>query len=67
MKRQHMVVLRAKRGLTQKETAKLLGINPCTLNHIENGKRNGTLEFWQKYKELFDLDGEQVWNIQNHI
>lgn len=67
MKRQEMVVLRAKRGLTQKETAKLLGVNACTLNFVENGKRHGTPEFWQKYKDLFNLDGEQIWNIQNNI
>lgn len=67
MKRHEMVALRAKRGLTQKETATLLGINPSTLNHVETGKRYGTPEFWRKYKELFELDGEQVWNIQNHI
>ena len=67
MKRQEMVVLRAKRGLTQKQAAEEMGINVCTLNLVENGKRFGTPEFWRKYKELFNLDGEQIWKLQNHI
>ncbi len=67
MKRHEMVVLRAKRGLTQRQVAEKMGINVSTLNLVENGKRYGTPEFWRKYKELFELDGEQVWNIQNHI
>lgn len=67
MKRHEMVALRAKRGLTQKQVAKEMGINVGTLNLVENGKRNGTLEFWRKYQELFNLDGEQIWKLQNHI
>lgn len=67
MKRYEMVALRAKLGLTQKQVAEKMGVNVGTYNLVENGKRHGTPEFWRKYKELFNLDGEQIWKLQNHI
>lgn len=65
MKNKELIILRVKNGLTQVEMAKICGVSKSTYNLIENGKRRGSAEFWQSVKENFNLDGEQMWTLQN--
>jgi DNA-binding XRE family transcriptional regulator len=45
--------------------AKICGVSVGTYNLIENGKRRGSKEAWQKIQAYFNLDGEQMWKLQN--
>lgn len=67
MKNKALIKLRVDYDLTQPQAAELLGVSTSTYNLIENGKRRGSVEFWQSVQKQFNLDGEKVWNIQNRI
>ena len=67
MKNKELVKLRVDHELTQPKAAELLGVSLSTYNLIENGKRRGSVEFWQRLQAEFNLDGETVWKIQNRI
>lgn len=48
--------LRAERGLTQVDMAKLLGMNPVTYRKKENGERDFTLKEVAKAQEVLEID-----------
>lgn len=66
MQRHELKVLRVKNRLTQNEMAAKLGVAVSTYNLIENGKRRGSQKFWLKLQKLFNLDGGEVWKLQNN-
>ena len=53
--------------LTQMEMAEKLGISVSNYNLIENGKRRGSLDFWENLQNKFDLADSDVWNMQKNI
>lgn len=63
--RNELKVLRVRNGLTQQQMAEKLSVSVSTYNLIEQGKRRGSQEFWLKLQQLFNLGGEEVWNLQN--
>lgn len=65
MKNTELIILRIKHRLTQIEMAKICGVSVGTYNMIENCKRRGSQEVWRKIQEYFNLDGEQMWKLQN--
>ena len=65
MKNKELIKLRVDHDLTQVEAAKICGVSKSTYNFIENGKRRGSKEFWQRLQEYFKLDGERMWKLQN--
>jgi DNA-binding XRE family transcriptional regulator len=67
MKNKGLIKLRIDHDLTQPQAAEKLGVSTSTYNLVENGKRRGSVEFWQKVQKEFNLDGETVWKIQNRI
>ena len=67
MKRHELKVFRVTQKLSQQEMADKLQISVGNYNMIENGKSNGSLEFWKRLQQEFDLDGGTVWNLQNNL
>lgn len=65
MKNKELIKLRVDHDLTQTDMAKICGVSVGTYNLVENGKRRGSKEFWQTIQTSFNLDGEQMWNLQN--
>lgn len=65
MKNKELVKLRIDHDLTQKKAADLCGVSAAMYNLIENGKRRGSKEFWHNIQKIYDLDGGQVWQLQN--
>ena len=65
IKRHKLKLLRVKHDLTQEQIAKKLGCSVTTYNLVENGKRRGTEDFWKALKQLFNLEGGEVWELQN--
>ena len=65
MKNKELIKFRVDHDLTQTEIAEVCGVSTGTYNLIENGKRRGSKQFWQTLQKIFDLDGEQMWRLQN--
>lgn len=65
MKNKELIKLRVDHDLTQTDIAKKCGVSISTYNLIENGKRRGSKKFWQTLQVLFNLEGEQIWKLQN--
>ena len=65
MKNKALIKLRIDHDLTQPAMAAECGVSTTTYNLIENGKRRGSKEFWQRLQVRFKLDGEQMWKLQN--
>lgn len=56
-------ILRIKQHLTQAEIATKLGVSYATYNLIEQGKRKGSTEFWQRIQTLFNLSDAEMWQL----
>ena len=65
MKNKELIKLRVDHDLTQTAMAKICGVSVATYNLIENGKRRGSKKVWQTIQANFNLDGEQIWRLQN--
>ena len=65
MKNKELIKLRVDHDLTQTDMAKICGVSGGTYNLIENGKRRGSKEVWQRIQKHFKLGGEQMWKLQN--
>ncbi len=48
--------IREKNNLTQKELAEKIGISSFTIENIEQGKRLGSAETWEKIEDFFEND-----------
>lgn len=60
--------LRVKLGnLSQEEMAKALGVSRSMYAAIENGKRYGTLKFWRKLQETFNVPKDEVFEMMTEI
>ena len=56
-------ILRIKQHLTQAEVATKLGVSYSTYNLIEQGKRKGSTEFWQRIQTVFNLSDAEMWQL----
>lgn len=65
MKNKELIKLRVDHDLTQTDMAKICGVSISTYNLIENGKRRGSKKVWQTIQAHFNLEGEQIWKLQN--
>lgn len=61
MKRTLLRAERTKRGMTQHEVINRLGISAPTYSGIERGYKHGNAKLWMGIKNLFHLDGAEVW------
>jgi DNA-binding XRE family transcriptional regulator len=65
VKNKGLIKLRVDHDLTQIDMAAICGVSKSTYNFIENGKRRGSKKVWQTIQTYFNLDGEQMWKLQN--
>lgn len=61
--RNELKVLRVKHQLTQQQLAEKLGVSTVTYNLIEQGKRQGSKDFWFKLQQLFKLADGELWQL----
>lgn len=59
-KRQFLIDLRKKRGMTQSEVAQILNISPEYVGMIENGKRNPTLPLALRFEKFYGYPAVQL-------
>ena len=61
--RNDLKVLRVKHQLTQQQLADKLGVSVVTYNLIEQGKRQGSKDFWQGIQKAFSLTAAEMWQL----
>lgn len=64
-RKETLKILRIKNNLTQKDVAEALGISVAAYSLIENGKRKGSIENWSKLQKVFNLKGDETWELLN--
>jgi putative transcriptional regulator len=57
-------VFRAKKDITQKELATEMDVSRQTINAIETGKYNPSLELALKLAEYFETSVEEIFNLE---
>ena len=63
MTRDNLYMLRCKEKLTKGEMATKTGVSRTTYTLIENGKRDGSLTFWNALKSAFNVPDEEMYSL----
>ena len=50
--------------LTQAEMAEKMGVGRTVYGYVENGRRNGTIPFWNKLQQTFNVSDTEIWKLQ---
>lgn len=64
MERHNLYLFRCDKRLTQAEMAEKIGVSRITYANVEKGKRDGTIEFWNKFQKAFDVPDTDMWKYQ---
>lgn len=59
--RTELRVFRVRQKMTQAQFAEKIGVGRALYAAVENGSRNGTLAFWEKFKNAFDIPESEIW------
>ena len=62
-KRIALKLLRVKNHLTQKQAAERIGITRNAYIPIEYGTRAGTMSFWMKVQNAFQIPDSEMWGL----
>jgi len=49
--------------MTQQEIADKIGVDRMTYSAIENGKRDGSMRFWNALKKAFNLEDAELMEL----
>lgn len=63
MVRENLKDFRLKMRMSQEEFAKEIGYSRVMYQQVENGVRDGTLDFWNAIKERFALPDGEMWAL----
>lgn len=63
MKRCNLSKFRKSLGLSIDEMAQKLNCSRPYYNNIELGKQNGSIEFWENFKEIFGVENYDMWDL----
>lgn len=64
--RTELKVFRVKQNMTQEEFAEKIGFSRSQYALIEQGNRNGTIDFWDKLKSTFNIPDSDMWNLMKN-
>lgn len=64
--RLQLKLFRISKKMTQGEFADKIEVNRVNYSMIEKGKRNGTIVFWNKLKETFNIPEDQMWSLMKN-
>lgn len=62
-RRLNLIIFRKKQNLTQNEMADKIKVARSTYCLIESGKNDGSLRFFMKIQETFNLSDEEMWAL----
>ena len=63
MKRYEMRRIRQKHYMSVEDISIKLNTTKNNIYLIEQGKRNGSYQFWVSFQKLFNIDNEEMWGI----
>lgn len=55
-----LVKFRIDRDLSQKNVAEKMSVSKETISRIERGTQDGSVEFWKRFKNEFNLSNEEL-------
>lgn len=55
-----LYMFRCSHRMTQQEMADKIGFDRMTYSAIENGKRDGSMRFWNALQRAFNLDNDEL-------
>ena len=55
MERHNLYMFRCEQRLSQEDMAKKIGVSRATYAFVENGKRDGSVAFWGRFQEGFNI------------
>lgn len=58
--------LRLSNLLSQEELAKKVKVSIVTYNKIEQGKISGSIRFWKRIQNEFNINDNDMWNLINN-
>ena len=61
-----LLKFRTKLGLTQEEVALKMGFKFLTYHRVENGETKGSMEFWKRFKDVFQISDAEIWYFMNN-
>ena len=64
MARHNLYMFRCDKKLTRREMASRTGVSRTTYSNIENGKRDGSQEFWRNLQYEFSIEDSEMWGLQ---
>lgn len=64
--RTDLKVFRVKQKMTQEEFANKIGFSRSQYALIEQGNRNGTIDFWDKLKNTFEIPDTNMWRLMQN-
>ncbi len=59
-----IALLRSDRGISRRELAEAVQVNPQTIGYLERGDYNPSLELGMKIAAFFDVPVEQVFSLK---
>lgn len=59
--RTELRVFRVRQKMTQVQFAKKIGVGRAMYAAVENGTRDGSLAFWEKFKNTFAIPSNEIW------
>lgn len=66
MSRHNLYMFRCERKLTKGSMAKRTGVCRTTYTNIENGKRDGSHEFWNALQREFDVPDSEMYILMKN-
>ena len=58
-----LYMFRCSHRMTQQEIADKIGVDRMTYSAIENGKRDGSMRFWNALKKAFNLEDAELMEL----
>lgn len=55
-----LVKFRIDRDLSQKNVAEKMNVSKETISRIERGVQDGSMKFWKRFKNEFNLSNEEI-------
>lgn len=62
-KRFNLYQFRVKKGLTQVQFAEKMGFSPCYYSLVENGIRDGSMQFWGELQKFYEVPDDQMYSL----
>ena len=59
-----IALFRAERGMSRRELAEAVGVNPQTIGYLERGDYSPSLELGMKIAQIFDVTVELVFSFE---